>query len=141
MMTKLGCPIFRDRKWGNLTYTEWIEECFSIGECQLYVCSKPKANFTRIPSRIAATVRGIQCSQLSHLQPPTLDRSSLDVPRPISHHSPCHSARMIAILASGGKVIPLSWKCGSAFENKVAQVSGSRSLALLKAFIEMSISL
>lgn len=56
-------------------------------------------------------------------------------------HSPCHSARMMAILASGGMVIPMNWKRGSAFENKDAQVSGSRSLALLKAFIEMSISL
>ena len=56
-------------------------------------------NITRIPSRVAAIVRGIQYSQLSHLQPPTLDRYGLDVPRPISHHSPCHSARMIAILA------------------------------------------
>ena len=48
---------------------------------------------------------------------------------------------MIDILASGGLVIPMNWKRGSAFENNDSQVSGSRSLALLKAFIEISISL
>lgn len=60
---------------------------------------------------------------------------------PIQSYFSRHSATMIAILASGGILIPDKWNRGSARENNAAQVSGSRSRALLNAFIEISMSL